>query len=134
MFARHRHARRRARRTVIPALGAALLVGLLPAQSLAMPPDPANADIGRETLEAVEPLDLEQIELDKPLDGKTFEATLDELKVDVPADLQQAPAGTTTPPVADTEPFTFGSAISPAFMSTATTTATATEGGLAQIP
>ncbi|WP_425338359.1 polymorphic toxin-type HINT domain-containing protein [Streptomyces flavochromogenes] len=133
MFARHRQARRRVRRTVIPALGAALLVGLLPAQSLAMPPDPANAEAGRETIET-EPLELEEIELDKPVEGETFEKDLQTLKAEVPTDQQQAPAGTTTPPAADTESFTFGSApLSPASF-TAAATATTEEGGLTQIP
>ena len=119
---------------VIPALGAALLVGLLPAQSLAMPPDPANVETGRETLDA-DPLTLEAIELDKPIDGQTFEKTLETLKADVPADLQQPPAGTTITPAADTEPFSFGSAVSPASLTTITTaTTTAETDGLTQIP
>ncbi|MGW6395597.1 polymorphic toxin-type HINT domain-containing protein [Streptomyces sp. NPDC055103] len=119
---------------VIPALGAALLVGLLPAQSLAMPPDPANVETGRETLDA-DPLALEAIEVDKPIDGQTFEKTLETLKADVPADLQQPPAGTTITPAADTEPFTFGSAVSPASMTNTTTaTTTAETDGLTQIP
>ncbi|MGW6540521.1 hypothetical protein ACWGBV_03390, partial [Streptomyces sp. NPDC055051] len=104
MFARHRHTPRRVRRTVIPALGAALLVGLLPAQSLAMPPDPGNVDTGRETIEEI-PLELEKIETEKPVEGQTFEKDLETLKTEIPADQQQAPAGTTTPPPADTESF-----------------------------
>ncbi|MEU5216495.1 polymorphic toxin-type HINT domain-containing protein [Streptomyces sp. NPDC020807] len=133
MFARHRQARRRVRRTVIPALGAALLVGLLPAQSLAMPPDPGNVETGRETLDA-EPLELEAIEPEKPVEGETFEKELESLKVEVTADQQQAPAGTTTPPAPETEPFTFGSpAVTPAAY-TATTTETTEASDLTQIP
>ncbi|MFE0645558.1 polymorphic toxin-type HINT domain-containing protein [Streptomyces sp. NPDC058877] len=113
MFARHRHARSRARRTLIPALGAALLVGLLPAESLAVPPDPANVETGRETLSA-DPLDLEAIAVDEPVDGQTFEKDVDKLKVEVPDDLQQVPADTTTTPAADTGTITFGSPVSPA--------------------
>ncbi|MEU6622048.1 polymorphic toxin-type HINT domain-containing protein [Streptomyces litmocidini] len=133
MFARQRRSRRRARRAGIPAVGAALLVGLLPAQSLAMPPDPANIETGRETL-ATDPLKLETLEVEKPVDGQTFEKDLNTLKVEVPTDLQQAPAGTTTTPAPATASFTFGSAVSPASLTTATTTATAEEGPLTQIP
>ncbi|MDV5143289.1 polymorphic toxin-type HINT domain-containing protein [Streptomyces sp. SBC-4] len=98
-----------------------------------MPPDPGNVEAGRETIEA-EPLELEEIEPDKPVEGETFEKDLETLKTEVPADQQQAPAGTTTPPVAETESFTFGSApVSPASYMAATTT-TAEEGGLTQIP
>ncbi|ROQ23617.1 intein/intein/RHS repeat-associated protein [Streptomyces sp. PanSC19] len=133
MFARQRRSRRRARRAGIPAIGAALLVGLLPAQSLAMPPDPANIETGRETL-ATDPLKLETLEVEKPVDGQTFEKDLNTLKAENPTDLQQAPAGTTTTPAPATASFTFGSAVSPASLTTATTTATAEEGPLTQIP
>ncbi|MFI8421199.1 RHS repeat-associated core domain-containing protein [Streptomyces sp. NPDC085479] len=133
MFARHRHTRRRVRRTVIPALGAALLVGLLPAQSLAMPPDPANVDAGRETIEEI-PLELEEIEPEKPVEGQTFEKDLETLKTEIPADQQQAPAGTTTPPPADTEVFNFGAApVTPAAY-TAAETETPEAPALTKIP
>ncbi|MFE5729935.1 RHS repeat domain-containing protein [Streptomyces sp. NPDC056528] len=106
----------------------------MPAQSLAMPPDPANIETGRETL-ATEPLDLEALKVEKPVEGQTFEKDLNTLKVEVPADLQQAPVGTTTTPAADTEPFTFGSAVSPTSLTTTSSTATtAAEGTLTQIP
>ncbi|WSQ23532.1 NucA/NucB deoxyribonuclease domain-containing protein [Streptomyces zaomyceticus] len=98
-----------------------------------MPPDPANIETGRETLATTDPLDLETLEVEKPVEGQTFEKDLNSLKVEVPADLQQAPAGTTTTPAADTESFTFGSAVSPASLTTSTT-ATAEEGTLTQIP
>ncbi|MFJ5079460.1 RHS repeat-associated core domain-containing protein [Streptomyces sp. NPDC088553] len=100
-----------------------------------MPPDPANVEAGRETIEA-EPLELEEIELDKPVEGETFEKDLKTLKAEVPTDQQQAPAGTTTPPAADTESFSFGSAsaaVSAASFTAAATAATE-EGGLTQIP
>ncbi|MFB7512941.1 polymorphic toxin-type HINT domain-containing protein [Streptomyces sp. NPDC056144] len=131
LFARHRQARRRVRRTVIPALGAALLVGLLPAQSLAMPPDPATIETGREPLEA-DPLELEAIDTEKPVEGETFEKDLDTLKATVvPPDEQLAPPGTTTPPAPGTKPFTFGSTtVSPA----AYTEAATDESPLSQIP
>ncbi|MGW5779834.1 polymorphic toxin-type HINT domain-containing protein [Streptomyces sp. NPDC003863] len=107
----------------------------MPAESLALPPDPANVDTGRETIADTEPLDLEKLEVETPVEGQTFEKDLNTLKVEVPADLQQAPAGTTTTPAAATEPFTFGSAVSPASLTTASSTATtAAEGTLTQIP
>ncbi|MFD3311052.1 polymorphic toxin-type HINT domain-containing protein [Streptomyces sp. NPDC058694] len=110
MFGRFSPARRRrARRlrtAVVPALGAALLVGLPPAQSLALPPDPAAAEKGRETLE------LEALDQDKPISGEVFERDLETLKVDVPEDLEQAPAGTATAPPADTGTVSFGSTAS----------------------
>ncbi|WP_225802758.1 polymorphic toxin-type HINT domain-containing protein [Streptomyces sp. NK15101] len=96
-----------------------------------MPPDPANVETGRETIVDTDPLALEKVEIDKPVDGQTFEKDLNTLKVEVPTDLQQAPAGTTTTPAPDTESFTFGSTVSPASMTTETTTAE--EGPLTQI-
>ncbi|MER7541243.1 polymorphic toxin-type HINT domain-containing protein [Streptomyces sp. NPDC097704] len=107
----------------------------MPAESLALPPDPANVDTGRETIADTEPLDLEKLEVEPPVEGQTFEKDLNTLKVEVPTDLQQAPTGTATTPAADTEPFTFGSAVSPASFTTTTSTATtAAEGTLTQIP
>ncbi|MEU2549914.1 polymorphic toxin-type HINT domain-containing protein [Streptomyces roseolus] len=116
-------------------MGAALLIGLLPAQSFALPPDPTTIETGRETLETTDPLDLETLPEKKPLEGETFEKDLESLKVDVPANLEQAPAGTATPPPAETGSITFGSATSPASFSTsATQTATTTGGDLTQVP
>ncbi len=89
---------------MVPAVGAALLVGLLPAQSLAVPPDPSTEEKGRATLQ------LEALDQDKPLTGTVFERDLESLKVEVPADLEQAPAGTATAPPAASGLVTFGSA------------------------
>ncbi|MFI9114113.1 HNH/ENDO VII family nuclease [Streptomyces venezuelae] len=98
-----------------------------------MPPDPVNVETGRETIEA-EPLDLEEVEPDKPVEGETFEKDLETLRAEVPTDQQQAPTGTTTPPAADTESLTFGSStVSPTSFTTAVTKASET-GGLTQIP
>ncbi|WP_328492069.1 hypothetical protein OHS59_04435 [Streptomyces sp. NBC_00414] len=123
MFGRISPARRRRvrrlRTALVPALGAALLVGLLPAQSFALPPDPAAAEQGRETL------DLEALDQDKPLSGEAFERDLETLKVDVPEDLEQAPAGTATPPLGQADTVTFGSTTN-ATPATARTTASAT--------
>ncbi|MGW4780002.1 polymorphic toxin-type HINT domain-containing protein [Streptomyces filamentosus] len=108
----------------------------MPAQSLAMPPDPGNVEAGREPIEAV-PVELEKTQLDKPLDGETFEKDLKSLKIEVPVDQQQAPAGTTTPPAPRTEPFTFGAApVSPASYQAGMTAAetTAEEPALTKIP
>ncbi|WP_405583393.1 polymorphic toxin-type HINT domain-containing protein [Streptomyces sp. NBC_01092] len=104
MFGRSSHVRRRRLRTaVVPALGAALLVGLLPTQSLALPPDPAVEEKGRETL------DLVALDQDEPVVGDTFERDLETLKVKIPKDRQAAPAGTATPPAADSAPVDFDS-------------------------
>ncbi|MDQ0950123.1 RHS repeat-associated protein [Streptomyces phaeochromogenes] len=129
MFGRFSPARRRRGRRLrtvfVPALGAALLVGLLPAQSLALPPDPAAAEKGRETLE------LEALNQDKPISGEVFERDLETLKVDVPEDLEQAPAGTATAPPADTGTVSFGSTASAAQASTSTGRTVARNEGLA---
>ncbi|MGW4049555.1 polymorphic toxin-type HINT domain-containing protein [Streptomyces sp. NPDC004779] len=98
-----------------------------------MPPDPGNVDTGRETIEEI-PLELEQIEPEKPVEGQTFEKDLETLKTEIPADQQQAPAGTTTPPPADTEAFNFGAApVTPASF-TAAEAETAEEPALTKIP
>ncbi|MFE5935755.1 polymorphic toxin-type HINT domain-containing protein [Streptomyces sp. NPDC056470] len=117
------------RRTVVPVLGAVLLVGLVPAQSLALPPDPTAVETGRETL-ASDPLALEPLEKERPVEGVTFDSDLGELKVEAPDDLQQAPAGTTTAPQANSGTVTFGSGVSQ--VSAATTTAE--EPDLTQVP
>ncbi|WP_079052314.1 polymorphic toxin type 43 domain-containing protein [Streptomyces regalis] len=111
---------RRVHRAVVPALGAVLLVGLLPAQSLALPPDPAVEEKGRETLE------LETLGQDEPVVGETFERDLETLKVEVPQDQESAPAGTATAPAADSGTISFGSTAS------ATTQASARTGTTAQ--
>ncbi|WP_329545889.1 polymorphic toxin-type HINT domain-containing protein [Streptomyces sp. NBC_01356] len=110
MFGRFSHVRRRRlrrlRTALVPTIGAALLVALLPAQSLAVPPDPAAAETGRETL------DLETLDQDEPVSGEVFEPALETLKAEVPADQQQAPAGTATALPADIGTVSFGSAAS----------------------
>ncbi|WP_405618248.1 polymorphic toxin-type HINT domain-containing protein [Streptomyces sp. NBC_00076] len=106
----------------VPVTAAALLVGLLPVQALALPPDPAQEEIGRESLA------LEDLEQETPVPGKGSSRHLETLRADVPPDLLAAPANTTTPP-AGTGSVVFGSATSTApatTTSTATTTAVAT--------
>ncbi|MEU5335671.1 RHS repeat-associated core domain-containing protein [Streptomyces asoensis] len=102
----------------MPAIGAVLLVGLLPAQSLALPPNPSVAEKGRETL------DLEALEQDVTVTGEVFERDLESLKAEVPQDLQEAPPGTATAPAPATGSLNFGSTTSAA-PATARTGATA---------
>ncbi|MGC4908832.1 RHS repeat domain-containing protein [Streptomyces cyaneofuscatus] len=96
------------RSTVISVLGAALLVGLLPTTSLALPPDPATAEKGRVTLE------LAPLGKDLPVSGDIFDQSLESLKVAAPQDQEQAPAGTTAVPPAASATVTFGSSTTPA--------------------
>lgn len=65
MFGRLPHTRRRIARTAIPTVAAALLVALLPTQSLAVPPDPdpSHDEVGREAV------DLEQLVNEEPVPG-----------------------------------------------------------------
>ncbi|WP_369169735.1 polymorphic toxin-type HINT domain-containing protein [Streptomyces sp. R28] len=131
MFGRSSHVRRRhlrrLHRAVVPALGAVLLVGLLPAQSLALPPDPAVEEKGRETL------DLETLDQDEPVAGETFERDLETLKVEVPEDQQAAPAGTATAPVADSGTVSFGTAASATTQASARTGTTARQVALSPV-
>ncbi|MFD5636191.1 polymorphic toxin type 30 domain-containing protein [Streptomyces sp. NPDC127077] len=86
----------------MPVAAAALLVGLLPAQSLAVPPDPATAETGRATL------DLTDLERDLPVPSKTTDRRVDTLRADVPKDLLAAPSSTVTPPSSLSDLVTFG--------------------------
>ncbi|MDF3149810.1 hypothetical protein PBV88_53855, partial [Streptomyces sp. T21Q-yed] len=86
-------ARSRVLRTaVVPALGAALLVSLLPAQASALPPDPAKDEVPREELT------LEKLPEEELIEGTTANAGLDRIEAAPPTEQVQAPAGTTTPP------------------------------------
>ncbi|MEE1803852.1 polymorphic toxin-type HINT domain-containing protein [Streptomyces sp. JV176] len=103
----------------MPGLGLALLVALLPAQAaLAIPPDPTRS--GREELV------LEKLDQDQAVSGRTVNRNLDSLKTETPADLQQAPSGTTTVPPADTGSVTFDSGAGARTASTATSVADVT--------
>ncbi|WP_251065971.1 RHS repeat domain-containing protein [Streptomyces sp. ISL-36] len=109
---RLRRARLRStRRAVAALLGAALFTGLLPAPALALPPDPATAEVGRESVQ------LESLQQDRPLEGKTLEKNLDRLKADVPADQAEAPAGTSVAPLADSGQVTFSTSVAAAMAS-----------------
>nr|WP_202425929.1 polymorphic toxin-type HINT domain-containing protein [Streptomyces sp. HUCO-GS316] len=103
-------------RAAVPVTAAALLVGLLPAQALALPPDPAKEEIGRESLT------LEELEQETPVPGKESSKGLETLRAEVPKDLLSAPASTTTPP-AGTGSVTFGSTTTTASVRTAATDA-----------
>lgn len=108
MFDGLSHARRRRlAHAVVPITAAVLLVGLLPAQSMALPPDPAQAEVGRETLT------LEQPEKEEPIPGEEFNLGRSTLRAKVPKDRLEAPANTTTTP-AGTQPVFFGSSITTA--------------------
>jgi RHS repeat-associated protein len=97
---------------VVPVTAAVLLVGLLPAQAMALPPDPAQAEVGRETLT------LEQLEKEEPIPGEEFSLDRSTLRAKVPKDRLEAPAGTTTTP-AGTAPVVFGSTTTTASARTA---------------
>ncbi|MEU0070854.1 polymorphic toxin-type HINT domain-containing protein [Streptomyces sp. NPDC006332] len=77
-------------------------MGLLPAQALALPPDPAKEEVGRESLV------LEELDQEKPVPSTDSSTDLETLRADVPKDLLAAPANTTTPP-AGTGSVVFGS-------------------------
>ncbi|MQS38204.1 hypothetical protein, partial [Streptomyces katsurahamanus] len=98
----------RARRTVVAGVGTALLVSLLPATALALPPSPTAAETGRETL------DLEKLSRELPLTGESAETHLGSLKVDVPENQERAASGTTAPAAPASGQITFPAAGSPA--------------------
>jgi RHS repeat-associated protein len=80
-------------------------------QALALPPDPAKEEVGREELI------LEELDQETPVPETDSSRHLETLRADVPPDLLTAPANTTTPPMG-TGTVAFGSA-------TAATTAAA---------
>ncbi|AWW42162.1 hypothetical protein DN051_40150 [Streptomyces cadmiisoli] len=76
----------------MPVVAAALFVGLLPAQSFALPPDPAKAETGRESLT------LEKLEDEEPVPGTVAKRNLAALRARVPAEMLAAPTNTVNPP------------------------------------
>ncbi|MER5883753.1 ricin-type beta-trefoil lectin domain protein [Streptomyces sp. NPDC001941] len=92
----------RLRTVVVPAIGAALLVTLLPVRAAALPPGPAKDEVPREELV------LEQLPTEKRVDGENRNAGLGSIAVEAPADQDQPPAGTATPPAGGTAAVTFG--------------------------
>ncbi|MEU7389836.1 RHS repeat domain-containing protein [Streptomyces tanashiensis] len=96
--------RRRLRATFIPALGAATLVALLPAQALAQPPDPdaGTVSVPRETLA------LEGLPDPRFVTGADRDANLSRLGVPTPATQTAPPSGTTTKPAGAGDVVTFG--------------------------
>ncbi|MFD8965390.1 polymorphic toxin-type HINT domain-containing protein [Streptomyces sp. NPDC059568] len=96
-------ARRRSRRSaLISAIAAALALALLPTSALALPPDPARAEVPREEIV------LETLDQEKLISGTTRDANLENIAVETPEATTEAPAGTTTPPAADSAPVAFG--------------------------
>ncbi|MGW0916783.1 polymorphic toxin-type HINT domain-containing protein [Streptomyces sp. NPDC002784] len=110
MFGRLPYARKpRRARIAVPVTAAALLVGLLPAQSFALPPDPAKEETGRESLS------LEGLRRDLPVpSGKPLSRALQSLKAEIPQDRLVPPPSTVTPPSNVSGSVTFGSATTPA--------------------
>ncbi|WP_405821331.1 polymorphic toxin-type HINT domain-containing protein [Streptomyces sp. NBC_01390] len=96
----------RLRTAVVPTVGAALLVGLLPVQAFAVPPDPAAAEQGRE-----DTLKLETLDPEVPIPGQIEEKNVESLKAVVPPNRVQPPPNTTTTPVG-TGSVNFGSTAS----------------------
>ncbi|WP_435972202.1 hypothetical protein [Streptomyces sp. Qhu_M48] len=68
------------------------------------------------------------------VEGETLEKDLDTLKVEVPTDLQQAPAGTTTPPPASTGTVSFGTALSAAMRTEAAAAAASVPKPVPNVP
>ncbi|MDH6434816.1 RHS repeat-associated protein [Streptomyces sp. SAI-144] len=79
---------------------------------MALPPDPVQAEVGRETLT------LEQLEKEEPIPGEEFSLDRSTLRAKVPKDRLEAPAGTTTTP-AGTAAVVFGSTTTTASARTA---------------
>ncbi|MFE0732813.1 polymorphic toxin-type HINT domain-containing protein [Streptomyces antibioticus] len=94
----------------MPSIAAALLVGLLPTQSLAVPPDPdpSHEETGRESVQ-LEPLDSEE-----PVAGTTFSRDLETLEQEEPAPQLEPPSGITPPPADVTASVNFGATATPA--------------------
>ncbi|MGC2996970.1 polymorphic toxin-type HINT domain-containing protein [Streptomyces sp. G35A] len=110
------YARRRGlARTAVPVTAAALLVGLLPAQALAVPPDPTREEVGRESLK------LEELKRETPVPAAVAAATrrLERLKALIPVDQTAPPPGTVSPPSNVSGSVTFGSTATPAVARTA---------------
>ncbi|OKJ90884.1 hypothetical protein AMK31_00295 [Streptomyces sp. TSRI0107] len=98
----------------MPVTAAALLVGLLPAEALALPPDPAKEEVGRESLV------LEELKRETPVPGLASAASrrLERLKALAPTNLTAPLPGTVTPPSNVSGTVTFGSDATPASVRT----------------
>ncbi|SCK13828.1 MULTISPECIES: polymorphic toxin-type HINT domain-containing protein [unclassified Streptomyces] len=90
-------------------LGAALLVGLLPATAFAVPPVPTTGQVGRE-----DTLELEALPTDQPVPGEEYHKNLDTMRADLPRLFAQPPANSVTAPPAGTGTITFGTPVTPA--------------------
>ncbi|MFG3160068.1 polymorphic toxin-type HINT domain-containing protein [Streptomyces sp. NPDC048232] len=78
-----------------------MLVGLLPATSMAVPPVPPVNEPGREAVR------LESLDKVVPADGNPVNQDVESLKAHVPQDREEAPAGTATPLPASSTTVTF---------------------------
>ncbi|MFD7571527.1 RHS repeat domain-containing protein [Streptomyces sp. NPDC059810] len=85
-------------------LGVALALVLLPVDAMALPPDPAKGEIPRDELV------LEELPENARVTGQTRNAGLKSIETPAPDDLDEAPAGTATPPPGGSAPVTFGTA------------------------
>lgn len=103
-------------RTAVPVTAVALLMGLLPVQALALPPDPAKEEVGRESLT------LEELAQETPILGKTVSQDRQTLQAKMPKAQLEPAANTTITPVG-TAPVNFGSTTTPASTRTVTSAA-----------
>ncbi|MGX2993299.1 polymorphic toxin-type HINT domain-containing protein [Streptomyces sp. JNUCC 64] len=94
---------------MVPVVGAALLVGLLPATALAIPPVPTTGQVGRE-----DTLELEELPKDVPVPGDEQDNNLESMRVDIPRPFLQPPVNSTTAPPAATGTLTFAAPATPA--------------------
>ncbi|MFI6617766.1 ricin-type beta-trefoil lectin domain protein [Streptomyces sp. NPDC050528] len=90
------------RSALLPAVGLALALALLPVDAMAAPPDPGSAEVPREDVA------LEQLPVEPLVSGSTRDAKLDSIAVDAPDNQDEAPAGTTTPAVSGIAAVSFG--------------------------
>ncbi|MDQ0943005.1 polymorphic toxin-type HINT domain-containing protein [Streptomyces sp. V1I1] len=109
--------RRRLRALSVPA-AAVLLALTLPAQAIALPPDPASDEVPREELV------LEALPKGQFVPEKSGNAGLARIGAEAPVTQSEAPAGTTTPPKADTGNVEFSAPVQPAAFTTGTASAT----------
>ncbi|MFJ9817458.1 polymorphic toxin-type HINT domain-containing protein [Streptomyces sp. NPDC101151] len=84
--------KRRLARTAVPVTATALLVGLLPAQAMALPPDPLKAEVGRESV------NLEALKRDVPVPGQAARPKVASLRAEIPDDQLSVATNTASPP------------------------------------
>ncbi|MFE1881617.1 hypothetical protein ACFW7O_18395, partial [Streptomyces diastatochromogenes] len=92
-------------------------MSLLPAQAMALPPDPAKAEVGRESV------DLEALERDQPVPGQTVKPKVASLGAEIPREQLSVAANTISPPSNLSGSVTFGSTATTASAHTPVATA-----------